>query len=377
MKIFPGTGFFPYNSPMQSETILPPASSFRETPLCPLFGECGGCAYQHLPYEEELRVKTDILKSTMTAALGVDAAIFKPIIPSPKAYGYRHRLDLTFRKTKAGEFLMGFMAENRKKVLELEACPIAMEAVSSYLPRLRTEAIRRLPENYNTANLVLRTGADGRVLWGGIGRHSLRMAPADYFWTEIEGKKIYYSLETFFQANLAILPSVIQIVRAQIDLRPQDLFLDLYSGVGLFGFLLAGEAGRVIMMEDCPGSVTLARYNAAQLGLEAKVEILEAKVEDKLAERLETFGGMPAKAMIDPPRGGLADGARQTLSALGRDGRLERLLYLSCYPPTLIRDLRELLVAGWKLEAVTPLDFFPRTRHLETLVVLKPGTGVA
>ena len=332
----------------------------------------------------------------MSQALGLAPAIFRAIVPSPRSYGYRHRLDLTFRKTKAGEFLMGFMAENRKKVLastdaslksdwqaparkvrvlELKECPIAMEAVSNSLPRLRTEAIQRLPENYNTANLVVRTGDDGRVLWGGIGRHSLRMAPADYFWTEIEGKKIHYSLETFFQANLSILPSVIQIVREQLALRTQDLFLDLYSGVGLFGFLLAGEAARVVMMEDCPGSVTLARYNAAQLGLESKVEILEAKVEDKLAELLGTFGGKPVKAIIDPPRGGLADGARQVLAGLGRDGRLERLLYLSCYPPTLVRDLRELLAAGWEVESVTPLDFFPRTRHLETLVLLKPGNS--
>ncbi len=358
---------------MKLETSIPEADSPKATPQCPLFGECGGCAYQHLPYAQELIVKKDLLTSLFERTLGLPLSTFKPMVASPRDYGYRHRLDIGLRKIKSGEVLMGFMPENRHRILEIEACPIAMPALSGYLPRLKQEALRRLPENYNTANLVIKTGDDGRVLWGGIGRHSLRMGEDDFFWTEISGKKIYYSLETFFQANLSILPVVIETVLEELELEANDLFLDLYSGVGLFGFLMADHVKGVVMMEDCPGSVRLARYNAARLGMEAKVEILEARVEDRLAEVLSMAEGVQVKAIIDPPRRGLAEPALRVLRSFGGGGKIAKLLYLSCYPPSLVRDLKELLAGGWQVKAVIPMDFFPRTKHLEILAVLEPS----
>ncbi len=348
----------------------------RVEPPCPVFGDCGGCAYQHLPYEDELKIKQAQLQELLQANLGFEEAIFRPIVQSPHPYGYRHRLDLTFRKTRAGEFLMGFMPEGRKKVLEINACPIAMKPISDYLPALKQAAIARLPHNYDNANLVVRTGADGRVMWGGIGRHSLRMREEDYLWTEIEGKRIHFSLETFFQANLSILPALIKTVRERLALDAETVFFDLYSGVGLFGLCLAGEAGHTVMMEDYPASVKVARYNAARLGLEVNTEFLEARVEDTLPSLLEKYRGRKIKAMIDPPRHGLKPEALETLKACAQSGVLEKWLYLSCYPPALVRDLKELCAAGWRVVSVTPLDFFSRTKHLETLVELVPGGSI-
>jgi 23S rRNA (uracil1939-C5)-methyltransferase len=363
--------------PIMTPTLLtkqPVTTTERIEPLCTVFGVCGGCAYQDIPYADELAVKQALAQNTLQQELGLESSVFRPIVESPQSYGYRHRLDLTFRKTRAGEFLMGFMPENRKKVLEIDACPIAMKPVSDYLPALKKAAIERLPANYETANLVVRTGDDSRVMWGGIGRHSLRMGEEDYLWTEIEGRRIHFSLETFFQANLSILPALIKTVRERLALNKETVFLDLYAGVGLFGLCFAEEAGQTVMMEDYTASVKIARYNAAKLGLDPKIEFCEARVEDALPALLEKYRGRKIRAMIDPPRQGLKPEALETLKACASSGVLEKWLYLSCYPPALLRDLKELCAAGWQVQSVTPLDFFPRTKHLETLVELVPGS---
>ncbi len=359
---------------MQTLTNHPTTDSMqKEEPLCPVFGTCGGCSYQDITYESELKVKEEMLRIFLQEAIGLSPAVFKDIVRSPRYYHYRHRLDLTFRKTRAGDFLIGFIAENRHKVLELEACPIAMAAVSDFLPALKKEAMARLPLNYDTANLVVRTGDDGRVRWGGIGRRSLRLKEEDYLWTEIEGKKIYFDLETFFQANLSILPVLIQTVRKLLALDRDTVFLDLYSGVGLFGLCLAGESGPVVMMEDYPASVQLAHYNIMRHGLQAATEICDRRVEEGLPEILAKYRGRKMKVMIDPPRNGVKAGALEALAAQAKTGILEKLLYLSCYPPALARDLKQLCAAGWKVMSLTPLDFFPRTKHLEVLAELGPG----
>lgn len=343
------------------------AESEKAVPLCPVFGECGGCAHQDIVYMKELQLKEEKLRALFKSKLGVGAEGFDPIVPSPKDYHYRHRLDITVKRSR-GELLFGFQSSMTRNVVALETCPIAMEAVADFIPQLREEAFAKLPAKYRTANLVVRTGDDGRVRWGGIGRHSLVMREGDYLWTEIESKKIYYSLENFFQANLSILPRVIEKIRSLVKLDRETFFLDLYSGVGLFGLCFAEEVAKVMMIEDCPGSVHLAKYNVAQRNL-GNVEIFSGKLEDQLG-LLRENGFKRTIAMIDPPRAGLSP---KVSGALSQAKYLETLLYLSCHPESLVRDLAVFLEKGWRIEKVVPFDFFPRTSHLETLVLLKPG----
>ncbi len=340
--------------------------SEKETPLCAVFGTCGGCAHQDVTYSKELEIKEGKLRQLLKMKLNFKDEAFDSIVASPKHYHYRQRLDLTLKRSK-GEILFGFQSPATRHMVSIETCPIAMKPVADFVPQLRAEACAKLPADYRTANLVVRTGDDGRVLWGGIGRRSLVMKEADYFWTEIESHRIYYSLETFFQANLSILPLVIQKIRSLVKIDKETLFLDLYAGVGLFGLCFAGEAAKVMMIEDCTGSVQLARYNVAQRGLQ-NVEIFSRRMEDELG-RLENNGFKSTVAMIDPPRAGLSPKVSEALS----DAKyLESLLYLSCHPESLARDLEVFVKKGWRVERVVPFDFFPRTSHLETLVLLKP-----
>lgn len=352
---------------MDTLTINDPSVVSRIEPLCPVFGACGGCAYQDISYPVELSLKEKQLRAFLQSKLKISDEIFEPIVASPQPYHYRNRLDLTLKRSR-GNLLFGFQSSETHRMVEIHECPIALKPLSDYLPQLQAEASAKMPSDYLTANLVIRSGEDGKLRWGGIGRRSLCLEEKDYFWTEIEGKKIFYSLETFFQANLGILPRVIQKIRQLAAPDRETVFLDLYSGVGLFGLCFAEETDRVIMIEDCSGSTKLARYNAAYQDLK-NVEIHESRVEEKLP--LLDFGdSRKVTAMVDPPRKGLSQTAAEVLI---KARFLGSLLYLSCHPESLARDLVLFSQAGWKIFKIVPFDFFPRTVHLETLVLLKPG----
>lgn len=340
----------------------------RTEPLCPVFGECGGCRFQHLPYARELRVKERYLRWLLRKNLRLADTVFEPAIASPEPYHYRHRLDMAFRRLRDGQFLMGFMPEGRKKILEIDACPIARREISDFLPALKQAAITKWPPKYRVANLVVRADQTGKVSWGGIGKRSLRMKPEEYFYAEVNGTRVYYSMETFFQANLFILPDLINTIESLAGFSGDKIFLDLYSGVGLFGLIFAKQAGQVLMIEENTWSIELARHNVRYHSLE-NVEILEGRVEDKLAEILPVTSSRPTIAMIDPPRAGLSP---SVCEALTRQKHFESLFYLSCHPASLARDLERFTQAGWIIEKIIPLDFFPKTRHLETLVFLRP-----
>lgn len=335
-------------------------------PLCPYFGTCGGCAYQDLPYEEELSLKERNLKALLQEGLALSPGVFGPIVPSPAPYQYRSRLDLSFRR-RQGAFTLGFMGEGTRRLVEIDSCAIARPEISAFLPRLKELASERLPENYREANLVVKTGDDGRVRWGGIGAGSLRLPSSDYFWTEIEGKKIFYSLDSFFQANLGILPSFLNTLRSLLDLTPETYLLDLYAGVGLFWVLFAGQTRGVWGVEENPKAVQAAEFNR-QFHRLSEVFLREGKTEDCLEEILDSLEGKPLAAMADPPRKGLGAALRKLTEAK----TLRPLVYISCHPPALLHDLQEFLNSGWRVERVIPFDFFPRTRHLEVAVRLWP-----
>ncbi len=347
--------------------LTPVAISTNVKPLCPLFGTCGGCQYQDISYEEELSKKEKILRDLLTKELRLPEDVFEAIAPSPEPYYYRNRLDLTLRKRNNGERQMGFMLPGTQRLQEVIACPIARKEINDFLPALKEEAVRRLPENYKVANLVVRVGDEGKVSWGGIGRRSLRLKEEDYFWTSVRGRRIFYALDTFFQANLLILESVVSKIESLIEWQKDTVLLDLYSGVGLFGIALADRAKEVVMIEEGSDSVDLARFNVKyhQLG---HVKTLVGKVETHLPEVLKELGGKSCVALIDPPRGGLVSSA---IEALGQAKDLRSLFYLSCSPESLVRDLKHLITqVNWQVRKIMPFDFFPRTRHLETLVWL-------
>jgi len=232
------------------ETVLKNCNQTQEyvQPLCPVFKECGGCFYQNIAYSDELKIKERFLKDLFRKSFDFEDDIFAPIVPSPKPYHYRNRLDLKLKKTKTNDVFIGFSPMDRKGVIPIEACFIADEKISNFIPELKRQAIARLPAKYKNANLTVRVGENGRVLWGGIGRRSCQLLEQDYFWIEVRGKRIFYSLDTFFQANNSIIPKLFDTIDRFPFWDSTTTFFDLYGGVGLFGIGLAEKVGKVVII---------------------------------------------------------------------------------------------------------------------------------
>ena len=344
--------------------------SLAVSAVCPVFGACGGCQYHHLDYAEELILKEAALKEILRAQIPLGDDLFHPITASPKVYHYRNRLDLKLVNRRNGDVHVGFSPVDRGPVIEIDACPIAMEPISAFIPQLRREAAAQIPREYRMANLTVRCGqdADGSgVRWGGIGRKSLRLEARDYFYVDILGRRIYYALDTFFQANLSILPALINLLRAQDIWSKDAVFFDLYGGVGFFGLCVNDLVGKVVNIEENVHAVRLAKYNLSANSLE-NVEAREGRVEDVLPPLLSATVSTENIVMVDPPRAGLSQEAVVLLNGLKR---VRYLAYLSCDPGNLAVNLKDLVAGGWQIMEICPFDFFPRTRHLETLVLLK------
>ena len=334
--------------------------------LCPVFDECGGCQYQHISYADELLLKEQNLKTLFQKSFDLPPEIFQPILASPQEYQYRNRLDLKLVQTISKEVFIGFSPKNRHRLIPVESCPIARQEISNFIPEVKELAKAKVTEKHRQANLVVRTGDDGRVFWGGIGKRSLELQPADYLWTEILGRKIFYSLDTFFQANLFILPLFINRLRSLDIWDKEAIFYDLYGGVGLFGICVYDLVGKVVLIEEVQASLKLARHNAAHHCFE-NFMIHDGRVEDILPAQLELMPQAKNIVMVDPPRAGLS---QQTVDMLNALDHVAHLLYLSCNPQSLLENCQS-LQESWSIKCVLPLDFFPRTQHLETLVLFQ------
>jgi tRNA/tmRNA/rRNA uracil-C5-methylase (TrmA/RlmC/RlmD family) len=339
----------------------------HEIPLCLVFGTCGGCQHQDIPYDEELRLKEARLREELGRYLDTRSLDIRPVLPSPQVYHYRNRLDLKLVKTNRGTLHIGFTPAEQGPVVEVAACPLAMAQISAFLPRLREEAAARITGKYHLANLTVRCGDNDAVRWGGIGRRSLRLEEKDYFSTSIAGLEICYSLDTFFQANLSILPILARELRSLPVWSTAASFFDLYGGVGLMGLLVHDLVQRVFNIEENVHSVRLARHNVAKNAL-SNVEVCEGRVEDLLPGLLAQAKSRENIVMVDPPRAGLSQNAVTLLKELPG---VRHLIYLSCDPGSLAQNLAELFAGQWETVLIQPLDFFPRTRHVETLVLLR------
>lgn len=357
-----------------SLTETAPSSAVAAVPRCAVFGQCGGCKYQDISYEAELGLKQEQVRQVFVdGLLRLPESALEPIAPSPDLYGYRTNLDLTFIRTRQdNKYLLGFMKERSKRhIVTIDACPIARPEISALLPELCETAGARLPDSKRLANLAVKAAGDGRVRWGGIGKRSLTLPPSELLWADICGKRIYFSLDTFFQANTGILPRVRERMLVWTDWDPsRTVFYDLYAGVGLFSFLMSDHVKQSVMIEWVGPSIDCARHTI-ETGGYRNVEIRMGRTEAELPRLLSEIGSVPADAvaLVDPPRRGLSPAALESLDAASALG-LERLFYLSCGIESLDRDLRQFVKRGWTVEKLGAFDFFPRTKHIETLAFL-------
>jgi len=331
----------------------------RAMPGCPVFGECGGCQLQHMDYEAQLTWKRERVVAALQQA-GFNDPPVESAIGCDSPWGYRNHM----RFSVNWEGQPGLTARGSHRILPLTTCPLAHPRINSALASVATERLAR-------PQVVIRYGvATGQMLIqpqpAGDALTHLHAAGLDLRDETIEeemgGARFRIRPSSFFQTNTAQANRMSELVLDHMPSGPDVTLVDAYCGVGVFARLLAERAGIVLAIEESASAIRDARWNLREA---PNVEIIQAKVEDVLPGMVRRLDGL----VIDPPRAGCQ---RPVLDALTAR-RVPRVVYVSCNPDTLARDLATLCLKSdaYSLVSVQPLDMFPQTAHIENIAVLE------
>jgi 23S rRNA (uracil1939-C5)-methyltransferase len=303
----------------------------RVAPQCQYFGRCGGCAYQHIDYEHQLAIKWRQLRDALQRIGKLKDVPMRPIVPSPRQYAYRNRITV-----HAQDGVIGFFRRDSHRLIDIECCPISSEEVNRALAELREQ------KHVRDGHYTLRSASEPRV---------------------------------FSQINNEVAQALRDLI---IDLVPpnQELLIDAYCGAGFFAKALLDKFVRVIGIDWDRFAIAAAKQNASEnetyIAGDVETELQKvgavrlnrpARGNDTSTGRLRSIA--PTTIIIDPPATGLAEGVRKAITDLAP----ETLIYVSCNPPTLARDLKE-LQDKFAINSITPLDMFPQTAEIEVVVHL-------
>ena len=310
----------------------------RVTPQCRYFGECGGCQYQHIAYDAQLRLKHKQITDLFQRIGGFPAAVIEPVVPCPQPYGYRNRIMIRSQWNKPEQRLnIGYIRHNDRLVVDIDECQIAEPALNEQIRHVRAN-----PPPKGGLKVVLRVSPEG---WE---------VPRD----------------SFFQNNFFLLPRLVETVRERLRDSGARHLVDAYCGVGFFSVEMADLVESFAGVEIDMPAIKAARKNAADRG-RANGEFLAGRTEDLLPQLLAKFHADRTSIILDPPRTGCPPESLQLL----REVRPAQIIYVSCHPATLARDLQLLCADGvYRLAKVVPLDMFPQTQHVECVADLRLNT---
>jgi 23S rRNA (uracil1939-C5)-methyltransferase len=358
------------------------ASPDRVAPRLP---EADWMPWQHIAYPAQLRFKRQILAEQLAKIGDLAGVTVGETLPSAREWGYRSSARLHIQGAR-----LGYYGAGTRDLHAVEADPLLLPVLNEALAGLRQtlgtggvgrcEVVLRASESYGYLLAALHSGdrADGAALelralaarWraacpalAGVlvrGQPSAQLG-ADHLIEELGGIAFRLQPTTFFQVNRASAETLLQLARQGLHLRFDQRLLDLYCGAGAFTLPLAAEVAEAVGVEEHAGAVADAQATAAENG------IANARFEVGTVERvLERLAGPFEAVLIDPPRRGCHP---QALAALLRLAPA-RIVYISCHPATLARDLKTLAAGGYAVSAVQPVDLFPQTPHIESVSVL-------
>ncbi|HEY0757545.1 MAG TPA: class I SAM-dependent RNA methyltransferase [Ktedonobacteraceae bacterium] len=338
---------------------------------CPVFGTCGGCQLQHLQYEAQLEWKRAVVDGLLREIGHFEQPPLLATVPCDYPWEYRNHM--RFSVNREGQ--PGLTARSTRHVLPLSHCPIAHPAINvalsifSQQTNPRPQVLVRCAISTNQMLIQPSQSAEVVQLLAEKGIEVCEETMDE----QLGGESFRIRPSSFFQTNTAQAEKMAQMVldglfpAMQAGSEPGGtarplIVLDAYCGVGTFALMFARRAGRVIAIEESASAIKDARWNLRAV---ENVEIMQGKVEDLLPTLAEHLDGL----VIDPPRAGCQ---RPVLAALARNP-VKRLVYVSCDPSTLARDLDMLCheYAAYRLCSVQPLDMFPQTAHIESVAILE------
>jgi 23S rRNA (uracil1939-C5)-methyltransferase len=376
----------------RAEKILT-ASPQRTEPPCPYFLRCGGCHYQHTSYDNQLQVKSQILRETLlrTAKIAWNNEI---AVHSAEPLHYRNR---TRMKVQHAPFALGYYRFNSHELLPVEQCPISSPLINSAIEAIwkigKADAIAKSVEEIE----FFADAEDKKLLieiyLSGTGKPSdLEASAADFSRAlspelpELSGAAAFFhrqpsqsfgyegadslqyetgtaefrvSAGSFFQVNRFLIDDLLAAATADVNGK---LAWDLYAGVGLFSAALAKNFERVVAVESSPASSDDLSHNASR-----NTKPVQSTTERFLEQSsARSKSAKPDFVLVDPPRAGLGPKVAKQIANSGA----AQIAYVSCDPATLARDLRVLLDAGYKLDGLHLFDLFPQTFHIETVARL-------
>ena len=385
-------------------------SPFRQEAGCTLHGKCGGCQLQHMKYEAQLKWKQKKVENCLKRIGKLEGVEVQPTLGMKEPYRYRNKAQYPIRK-EDGKVLMGFFAPRSHRLVSITDCPIQHDENARIM-----EIVRKFLEDYNISiyneeahkglvrHLVIKTGYHADeimvclVINGNKLPHSEQLVKAlqevpqicsvilnhhieksnvilgDHC-TVLAGKpniidyigplKFNISPLAFFQVNPHQTEVLYQKALEYAELTGEEIVWDAYCGIGTISLFLAQKAKKVYGVEIIPEAIENAKENA-KLNNISNTEFFAGKAEEVIPD-LYKKGVIADTIVVDPPRKGCDIKLLETLKAMAP----QKIVYVSCDPATLARDLAYLTnEAGYKVEKVQPVDMFPHTTHVETVVKL-------
>jgi tRNA/tmRNA/rRNA uracil-C5-methylase (TrmA/RlmC/RlmD family) len=306
---------------------------------CVYFGKCGGCHYQHIAYAEQLKIKQKQIADLFERVGKIPREVVAPVIGCPSPYGYRNRIMVRSQWNKPEQKLnIGFVRGDCGLVEDIEECMISEPAINEQIRHVRAH-----PPPKGGIKVVLRVQPENWEL------------PPD----------------SFFQNNFFLLPALVETVRNFLRAGAARHLLDLYCGVGFFGIELADSIETFIGVEYDRRAIHAAEKNALSRRI-TNGRFIPAKVEDILPDLVNDISARETAVLIDPPR----KGCGPEILRLLRETKPHQVIYVSCHPATMARDLNILCAENvFELSHVQPLDMFPQTQHVECVADLRAGPG--
>lgn len=319
------------------EVITP--SAHRVVPPCPHYGRCGGCHLMHLSYDEQLRAKREILIDALVRIGGITPPEPK-VIPAPAALHYRSRVRLHVRWGAAG-----FFGQRQSEFVPVSRCLLAAETLNAALIALPPFLKRERPDEVELIaaedGVLIRISDLHQFLWKGAGFEQVRRPVA------------------FSQVNPAQNEALRAEVAALVDEAGPTTVIELYAGSGNLTRVIAREGREITALDADPAAAELGRRELAGAPGRVRFWCLPAAESFREERRADLV-------LLDPPRSGAREVVPGILAA-----RPDRIVYVSCDPATLARDLKDLTAGGYRLDRLALLDMFPQTAHLETVALLK------